>query len=498
MPTTPIRKVLIANRGEIALRIMRTCRDMGIATVAVYSEADRLLPFVAYADEAVLIGPAASSESYLRVDKIIAAAQKTGADAIHPGYGFLSEKRELAQACTQAHIAFIGPSAHSIEIMGNKISAKDAVRGFGVALVPGSDGAVTDAGQALEIAKKIGFPVIVKAAAGGGGKGMRVVHKAEGFADEMALAQSEAGGAFGDSSVFIEKYILNPKHIEVQILADKHGNTLYLWERECSIQRRHQKVVEEAPSPVVTPELRKRLGQAAVRVAQSCNYVGAGTVEFIMDPDKNFYFLEMNTRLQVEHPVTEMITGLDLVELMIQVAQGDPLPLKQEEVQLHGWAVEARVYAEDPRENFLPSPGKLIRYRSPQGPGIRVDDGFAEGLDIPVYYDPMISKLIAHGTTRAQAIARLRRAVAEYEIAGPGHNLAFIEFILSHEEFTSGRFDTGFIEQYFTPDLLAQNTAPQNLAGAAALAAYLQAQSEPPPLAPETSNGPSAWRMRRG
>lgn len=494
----PIRKVLIANRGEIALRIMRTCRDMGIATVAVYSEADRLLPFVAYADEAVLLGPAASSESYLRVDKIIAAARKTGADAIHPGYGFLSEKQELPEACAAAGIAFIGPSAHSIDIMGNKISAKDAVRNFGVELVPGSDGAVDDPALALEISKKIGFPVLVKAAAGGGGKGMRVVHQAEGFADEMALAQSEAGGAFGDASVFIEKYVLNPKHIEVQVLADKYGNTVYLFERECSVQRRHQKVVEEAPSPVVDAELRKRLGEAAVRVAKSCNYEGAGTVEFIMDPDKNFYFLEMNTRLQVEHPVTEMITGLDLVELQIKIAQGDKLPFTQDDLSIKGWAVEARVYAEDPRENFLPSPDKLLRYRAPQGPGIRVDDGFQEGLDIPVFYDPMISKLIAYGTTREQAIARLRRAVAEYEIAGPGHNLDFIEFILAHDEFTSGRFDTGFIEKFFKPELLPQNKTPENLAGAAALAAYLQAEVNPTPQAPEAAASMSAWRMRRG
>lgn len=494
----PIRKVLIANRGEIALRIMRTCRDMGLATVAVYSEADRLLPFVAYADEAVLLGPAASSESYLRVDKIIAAAQKTGADAIHPGYGFLSEKQELPEACAAAGIAFIGPSAHSIDIMGNKISAKDAVRNFGVELVPGSDGAVDDPALALEISKKIGFPVLVKAAAGGGGKGMRVVHQAEGFADEMALAQSEAGGAFGDASVFIEKYVLNPKHIEVQVLADKYGNTVYLFERECSVQRRHQKVVEEAPSPVVDADLRKRLGEAAVRVAKSCNYEGAGTVEFIMDPDKNFYFLEMNTRLQVEHPVTEMITGLDLVELQIKIAQGDKLPFTQDDLSIKGWAVEARVYAEDPRENFLPSPDKLLRYRAPQGPGIRVDDGFQEGLDIPVFYDPMISKLIAYGSTREQAIARLRRAVAEYEIAGPGHNLDFIEFILAHEEFTSGRFDTGFIEKFFKPELLPQNATPENLAGAAALAAYLQAEANPTPQAPEAAASMSAWRMRRG
>ena len=494
----PIRKVLIANRGEIALRIMRTCRDMGVATVAVYSEADRLLPFVAYADQAVCIGPPASSESYLRVDKIIAAARQTGADAIHPGYGFLSEKQELPEACAAAGIAFIGPSAHSIDIMGNKISAKDAVREFGVELVPGSAGAVDNPEEALAISQKIGFPVLIKAAAGGGGKGMRVAHQADGFADEMALAQSEAGGAFGDASVFIEKYVLNPKHIEVQIIADKFGNTCYLFERECSIQRRHQKVVEEAPSPVVDEALRKRLGEAAVRVAKSCNYEGAGTVEFIMDPDKNFYFLEMNTRLQVEHPVTELITGLDLVELQIKIAQGEKLPFTQEDLKINGWAVEARVYAEDPRENFLPSPARLDRYRAPQGPGIRVDDGFAEGLDIPVFYDPMISKLIAYGSDRTQAIARLRRAIAEYEIAGPGHNLAFIDFILGHEEFTSGRFDTGFIEHFFTPDKLAQSTDPSHLAAAAALAAYLQGEASPAPLVPEAGPSMGAWRMKRG
>lgn len=493
----PIRKVLIANRGEIALRIMRTCKDMGIATVAVYSEADRLLPFVAYADEAICIGPAASAESYLRVDKLIAAAQQTGADAIHPGYGFLSEKEALPEACAAAGIRFIGPSAHAISIMGNKVSAKDAVRAFGVELVPGSEGKVTDPAEALAISEKIGFPVLVKAAAGGGGKGMRVVHQADGFADEMAMAQNEAGGAFGDASVFIEKYVLNPKHIEVQILADKFGNTVYLYERECSVQRRHQKVVEEAPSPVVDETLRRRLGEAAVRVAQSCRYEGAGTVEFIMDPDKNFYFLEMNTRLQVEHPVTEMVTGLDLVELQIRIAQGEKLPFAQEDLSIRGWAIEARVYAEDPRENFLPSPARLDRYRAPQGPGIRVDDGFAEGLEIPVFYDPMISKLIAYGQTRQQAIARLRRAIAEYEIAGPGHNLPFLEFILGHEEFVSGRFDTGFIDKFYKPELLPANPAPENLAAAAALAAYLQAEATPTPAQAEANPPMSAWRMRR-
>jgi acetyl-CoA carboxylase, biotin carboxylase subunit len=492
-----ITKLLVANRGEIALRIMRTCREMGIATVAVYSEADAHLPFVAYADEAVLIGPAASSESYLRVDRIIAAAQLTGASAIHPGYGFLSEKPELPEACDAAGIIFVGPEAHSIRVMGNKISAKDAVRAFDIPLVPGSAGAVEDVEEAKKIAEGIGFPVLVKAAAGGGGKGMRVVHNLEDFAQEMAMAQREAGGAFGDSSVFIEKYITQPKHIEVQILADSAGNTVYLFERECSVQRRHQKVVEEAPSPVVDAALRKELGEAAVRVAQACAYRGAGTVEFIMDAERKFYFLEMNTRLQVEHPVTELITGLDLVAEQIRIAEGAVLPFKQEELQFRGHAIEVRIYAEDPRESFLPSPARLGRYRIPAGPGIRVDDGFAEGDDIPVFYDPMIAKLIAYGQDRTQAIARLRRALTEYEIAGPGHNLAFLDFILGHEEFVSGRFDTGFIERYFKPELLDTPLKDGQLAAAAALSAYLAAKAAPVSAVPVGQVGTSAWRMRK-
>ena len=496
-----ITKVLIANRGEIALRIMRTCRDMGIATVAVYSEADRLLPFVSYADEAYCIGPAPSTESYLRVDKILEVARQSEADGIHPGYGFLSEKRELAEGCASMGIAFIGPDVHAIEVMGNKITAKEAVKGFKTPLVPGSEGAVENVEEALLISNKIGFPVLVKAAAGGGGKGMRVVNHPGEFAEQMALAQSEAGSAFGDSSVFIEKYVLNPKHIEVQILADRHGNTVHLFERECSVQRRHQKVLEEAPSPVVDDDLRARLGEAAIGVARSVDYVGAGTVEFIMGQDKQFYFLEMNTRLQVEHPVTEMITGIDLVREQINIASGLPISFKQNDLRINGHAVEARIYAENPLENFLPSPALLERYQAPQGPGIRVDDGFAQGLDIPVYYDPMIAKLIAHGRTREEAIKRLDRALQEYDIAGPEHNIAFLRFCLLHNEFTSGRFDTGFIEKFFTVEQLeSKKPTDDQHAVAAALAAFAAQQTgsevSAPPVA-SSAPAQSLWQIMR-
>ena len=449
-----IKKILIANRGEIALRIMRSAKEMGIATVAVFSEADRKSPHVKYADEAVCIGPPPSSQSYLSADKLIDAAKLTGADAIHPGYGFLSENAAFSQKVDDAGLIFIGPSAHSISIMGSKIAAKNAAAGYNIPMVPGTKDAVKDVEEAKAIAETIGYPVLLKASAGGGGKGMRIVTSKEVFNEEMNRAVSEATAAFGEGSVFIEKYIESPKHIEIQIFGDKKGNVAYLFERECSIQRRYQKVVEEAPSAVITPELRQAMGEAAAKVAKSCNYYGAGTVEFIMDEKRNFYFLEMNTRLQVEHPVTELITGLDLVKEQIRVAEGEALSFRQDELKIQGHAIELRVYAEDPKNNFLPDIGRLVKYRRPQGPGVRVDDGFEEGMDIPIYYDPMIGKLICFGKDREEAIARMIRAIDEYEITGVENTLAFGKFVMQHEEFKSGRFDTHFVKNHFLPEKL--------------------------------------------
>lgn len=446
-----IKKILIANRGEISLRVMRSAKEMGIRTVAVYSEADRQALHVRYADEAVCIGPPPSAESYLRIDKIIAAAKQTGADAVHPGYGFLSENEDFAQACHEAGIIFIGPSAKAIELMGSKLAAKAAVAKFNVPLVPGTSEPITDVVAAKKIAAQIGYPVLIKASAGGGGKGMRVVEQEAAFQEQMERAISEATSAFGDGSVFIEKYITRPRHIEFQIFGDQHGNVVHLFERECSIQRRHQKVVEEAPSAVLTPEKRKAMGEAAINVARSCGYYGAGTVEFILDDNMNFYFLEMNTRLQVEHPVTEEITGLDLVKLQIRVAEGEKIPFKQEDLKMNGHAVEVRVYAEDPANNFLPDIGTLKTYRRPQGHGIRVDDGFEQGMDIPFYYDPMIAKLICHADSREAAIEKMIRAIDEYEITGLETTLGFCRFVMQHQAFRSGDFDTRFVENYFKP-----------------------------------------------
>ena len=450
----PIKKLLVANRGEIALRVMRTARRLGIATVAVYSEADRASPHVRFADEAVLLGPAPSSESYLVVDKLVAAARDTGADAIHPGYGFLSENAEFAEAVEAAGITFVGPRRHAIEVMGNKLAAKEAVADYDIPMVPGLDEAVTDPQVAIDAAERIGFPILIKAAAGGGGKGMRVVERAADLAEQMARAISEATNAFGDGSVFVEKFVTEPRHIEIQVLADQHGNCVHLFERDCSIQRRHQKVVEEAPSAVLTPELRARMGAAAVRVAQACDYVGAGTVEFLLDADHDFYFLEMNTRLQVEHPVTELITGVDLVEQQLLVAQGEPLAFRQNDLSITGHAVELRVYAEDPLNGFTPSTGTLTRYRTPSGPGIRVDDGFAEGMDVPIYYDPMLAKLITYAPTRAAAIQRMREAIAGYEVEGVATTLPFGRFVMDHEAFVSGRFDTTFVKTHYAPEAI--------------------------------------------
>ena len=465
-----IHKMLVANRGEIALRVMRSAREMGIKTVAVYSEADRSALHVRFADEAVLIGLPPSSESYLRMDKIINAAKQTGSDAIHPGYGFLSENEDFARKVKEAGLIFIGPSAASIELMGNKLAAKAAVTKFKVPLVPGTAEPITDVSKAKKVAREIGYPILIKASAGGGGKGMRIVEKETEFEEQMDRAVSEATSAFGDGSVFIEKYIARPRHIEFQIFGDQHGNVVHLFERECSIQRRHQKVVEEAPSGVLTPELRKQMGEAAVNAAKAANYFNAGTIEFILDEKMNFYFLEMNTRLQVEHPVTEQITGIDLVKLQIQVAQGEKLPFRQEDLTIHGHAIEVRVYAEDPANNFLPDIGTLTTYKRPQGNGIRVDDGFEQGMTIPFYYDPMIAKMICHAQTRDQAIEKTVRAIDEYEITGVETTLGFCRFVMQHEAFRSCHFDTRFVENYFTPDVLKPKSDEAEEIIAAALA----------------------------
>ena len=486
-----MKKLLVANRGEIALRVMRTARRMGLATVAVYSEVDRDAPHVRFADEAVLLGPAPSAQSYLRMDKVIAAAQQTGADAIHPGYGFLSENAEFARRVAAAGITFVGPLPHAIEVMGNKLAAKAAVADYDIPMVPGIDKAVSDLAQATEVARNIGFPILIKAAAGGGGKGMRVVESASELEEQMQRAISEAESAFGDGSVFIEKYVAAPRHIEVQVLADTHGNCVYLFERDCSIQRRHQKVVEEAPSAVLAPALRRKMGEAAVQVAQACDYVGAGTVEFLLDEDHNFYFLEMNTRLQVEHPVTELITGIDLVEQQLRVARGEVLAFTQDELKITGHALELRVYAEDPLNNFLPSIGTLTTYRPP--PEARVDDGFTEGMTVPIYYDPMIAKLITYGATRAEAIERMLAAIDAYRIEGIETTLPFGRFVCRHPAFRSGAFSTNFVAKYFSAETLAEQD--RDLTEVAALLAACVYQQDQERLTVPTPS--DAWRTRR-
>ncbi|WP_396597860.1 acetyl-CoA carboxylase biotin carboxylase subunit [Dokdonia sp. R86516] len=451
-----IKKILIANRGEIAIRVIRTAKKMGIKTVAIYSTVDRNAPHVRYADEAVCVGNAPSSESYLLGDKIIKVAQELNVDAIHPGYGFLSENSAFAKAVTEAQMIFIGPEAHAIEIMGSKLAAKEAVKAYDIPMVPGIDEAITDVEKAKAIAAEIGYPILIKASAGGGGKGMRVVEKDSELASQMSTAISEATAAFGDGSVFIEKYVASPRHIEIQVMADNHGNVIHLFERECSIQRRHQKVVEEAPSVVLTPQLREEMGQAAIKVAKACNYRGAGTVEFLLDDQHNFYFLEMNTRLQVEHPVTELISGTDLVELQIRVARGEKLSIAQEDLSIKGHALELRVYAEDPLNDFLPSVGNLSTYILPEGEGIRVDNGFEQGMDIPIYYDPMLSKLIVYAPTREEAIELLSKAIDDYKIEGAQTTLPFGKFVCEHEAFRSGNFDTHFVKKYYSPEALKE------------------------------------------
>lgn len=447
-----MQKVLVANRGEIAVRIIKTLKLMGIKTVAVYSEADRKALHVRMADESYLIGPAPSSQSYLNTKKILEVARETGCQGIHPGYGFLSENASFADEVEQCGIEFIGPTSHAIAVMGSKLAAKEAVKKYDIPMIPGTDQPVEDPKEAIAIAESIGFPILIKASAGGGGKGMRVVNNESELVEQMDRAISEAESAFGDGSVFIEKFITSPRHIEIQILADKHGNIIHLNERECSIQRRHQKVVEESPSVIVDDDLRAKMGKAAIYVAKSCGYVGAGTVEFLVDEHKNFYFLEMNTRLQVEHPVTELITGLDLVEQQIKIARGEVLEFKQEDIGIKGHAIELRVYAEDPEENFMPSIGLLETYREPVGEGIRVDSGFEEGMDVPIYYDPMLSKLITYGKNRMEAIDKMKKAIKLYRISGVKSTLPFGCFVMNHQAFISGDFTTHFVDQYFNKE----------------------------------------------
>ncbi len=472
-----MKKILVANRGEIAIRVMKTSKKMGIKTVAVYSTVDRNAPHVKFADEAVWIGEAPSSQSYLLGGKIIEVAKALNVDAIHPGYGFLSENADFAEEVEKNNLIFIGPKSKAIKIMGSKLAAKEAVKEYNIPMVPGFDQAITNVEKAKEVAKIIGFPILIKASAGGGGKGMRVVESEADFESQMNRAISEAIAAFGDGAVFIEKYVASPRHIEIQIMADSHGNVLYFFERECSIQRRHQKVIEEAPSSVLTTELRKKMGEAAVLVAKSCDYLGAGTVEFLLDENNNFFFLEMNTRLQVEHPVTELITGTDLVELQIRVAKGEALIITQEDLKIKGHALELRVYAEDPLNDFLPSVGHLEVYQLPVGAGIRVDNGFEQGMDIPIYYDPMLAKLITYGETREEAIQLMLQAIDGYQIQGVQTTLPFGKFVFENEAFRSGKFDTHFVKKYYNADLLKNQMAQEaQIAAFIALKQYFEDQ----------------------
>ena len=495
------KKILIANRGEIAVRVIRACRELGVLSVAVYSDVDRASLHVRKADEAYHIGKANATESYLNIEKIVDTAQRCGAEAIHPGYGFLSENAKFAQTCADAGIKFIGPSPASIDLMGSKTRARREMQRAGIPLVPGTSAGVESYEQAQQTARQIGYPVMLKAAAGGGGKGMRLVHSPEELKPALESAQSEAGGAFGDSEVYLEKAIINPRHIEMQILADEHGNVVYLGERECSLQRRHQKVLEEAPSPIVGEEMRKKMGDVAVRVATAAGYSNAGTIEFLVDENKNFYFLEMNTRLQVEHPVTELITGLDLVHLQIRIASREKLPFQQEEIRIRGHAIECRIYAEDPDNHFFPSPGKITLLLSPSGPGIRRDSGMYEGWTVPLEYDPLLAKLIGYGADRQQAVGRLLRALNEYFVGGIKTNISLFLRILSDPDFQAGKLDTGFLDR-----LLARET-PVSADGnseIAAIAAGIFAVLDSAPNSSQVSTGtlspssngmaPSTWK----
>jgi acetyl-CoA carboxylase biotin carboxylase subunit len=446
-------KVLIANRGEIALRVIRACRELGIQTVAVYSEADRESLHVRFADDDVCIGPAPARDSYLKIPRLIAAAEITGADAIHPGYGFLAENAEFAEICSASNITFIGPSADQIRVMGDKASARKAMAAVGVPIVPGTPGPVEDVDEALDFAKQIGFPVIIKAAAGGGGKGMRVAKDADEFERSFQLARSEALSAFGNGDVYVEKYLMRPRHIEFQIMGDKYGNVIHLGERDCSVQRRHQKLIEESPSPAMTPDLRKRMGDAAVAGAKAIDYVGAGTIEMLLDEDGSFYFMEMNTRIQVEHPVTEMITGVDLVKEQIRVASGERLSIK-EMPAIRGHVIECRVNAEDPNRNFQPSPGKITAYHPPGGNGVRIDSHVYTGYTVPPFYDSMIAKVICQGRDRPEALAKMRLALETFIIEGPTTTIPFLGRVMHNPRFMSGDVDTKFLER--EPDLMKE------------------------------------------
>jgi propionyl-CoA carboxylase alpha chain len=496
MAVRPIRKILIANRGEIALRVIRTCRELGIRTVSVFSAADRTAPHVLAADEALAIGASPSRESYLHAGRILGAASASGADAIHPGYGFLSENPEFARSVRDAGLVFIGPSPESIASMGDKTAARALAAAAGVPTVPGTAGAVSGGTEAAGFCARHGYPVLVKAAAGGGGKGMRIVREESELVPSLRAAASEARSAFGDERVYIEKYFEDPRHIEIQILADARGNTVHLGERECSIQRRHQKVVEESPSVIVDEAMRSRMGETAVKVARACGYTNAGTVEFLVDSDRNFYFLEMNTRLQVEHPVTELRTGLDLVALQIGIAAGGDLPFAQEGIRFSGHAIECRICAEDTENNFLPSTGRITHLRTPAGPGIRDDRGVVQGDEISVYYDPMMAKLIAWGGTRAEAIARLVRALREYEILGVRTNIPLCLFVLTHPMFAAGEISTHFISKYFSPGTL-RAALPSEEGAAAAVCAMIAREAERA-AGPVLPVHPGRWRGRRG
>lgn len=471
MKTTKIRKLLIANRGEIAVRIIRTCRELGIETVAVFSEADRTAPHVRLADEAYAIGPPEPEASYLNIGQLLEAAQKCGADSVHPGYGFLSENAAFAEACEKSGLRFIGPPSEVIRLMGDKSAARSHMQAAGVPVVPGTEHDLDDNTEAGDIADQIGYPVLIKASAGGGGKGMRVVEAPRDLERAITAARSEAGTAFGDSRIFIEKYLHKPRHIEFQILADSHGNIVHLFERECSIQRRHQKVIEEAPSAALTPELRARMGEAAILAARSSGYVNAGTVEFLLDDHLNFYFIEMNARLQVEHPVTEWITGLDLVAEQLRIAEGEALGYTSDHITMCGHAIECRVFAEDPANHFLPDPGMVLRHHPPAGFGVRLDSGIEEGHDIPIHYDPLIAKLSTWGRSRDEAIRRMKRALHEYEVAGVQTTLPFCRFVMEHEAFRTGQLSTHFVEEHFHPETV--ETISPDLEKLTALAAVL-------------------------
>jgi len=475
------QRILIANRGEIALRVIRACRDLGIQTVAVFSEADRAAAHVLAADLALPIGPAPASESYLSTSRLIEAARRSGAQAIHPGYGFLSESARFARAVNEAGLVFIGPSPDAIEQMGDKVAARRLMAAAGVPVVPGSPGLVTDEAAVRATIKDIGLPIMLKAAGGGGGKGMRLVEADKDVGPAIRAVMGEARSAFGDARFYVERFIQKPHHIEFQVFADQAGRTVHLFERECSIQRRNQKVVEESPSPTITPQLRAAMGEVAVKAARAVNYTGAGTIEFLLDNQRNFYFLEMNTRIQVEHPITELVTGTDLVRAQIEVAAGLPLPFRQEALRQSGWALECRIYAEDARHDFAPAPGHITRLRLPEGPGVRNDCGVQEGGEVSTYYDPMIAKLAVWGGDRAQALSRMRRALNEYEIAGSLRtNLEFHRWLMDHPRFSAGDYDIGFIHDEYRPSATDAVETPLLAAAlAAALTSARRSQSRP-------------------